>query len=65
MPDEKDAVSFQEDAPSSDDSRAEWRPYSVWRENIHANQDREDEASQQNIELTGSWKPLAVWQRQI
>ena len=61
MSKEKEAVEFRDDAPAGGDGRAEWHPYSVWREHIHSDQNREDE----NIELTGSWKPADVWKRQI
>ena len=61
MAKEKEAANFTNRQPTGGDARAEWHPYSVWKEHIHTDQDRDDE----NIELTGSWKPLDVWKRQI
>ena len=65
MIDRSKSAASADEAPTGEDRRAEWHPYSVWREKIRTDHRPDSDEPEQNIELTGSWKPLAVWQRQI
>lgn len=55
-----DTDTTQPDAGAAD---AEWHPYRVWQATVR--QPLEAPASPTDTDATGSWKPLAVWRRQI